>query len=113
MKNIPGLLASPLAILPARAAAMLENYRARIFNAEPPARASVAISGSTFRSYDVLHGAAVIHVSGVLVHADPYWEETAYGDLAADIALAMSDEEVRGICLMINSPGGVVSGCFD
>lgn len=72
---------------------------------------------STSRSYQVIDGIAVVPVDGSLVHKlgalHPYSGMTGYDGIHRKLTEAMSDDSVRGIMLDIDSPGGMVSGCFD
>lgn len=71
----------------------------------------------TDSGYDNLEGIAVIAVQGTLVQKlgcmRPYSGMTGYDGIRAAFLSAMSDPEVKGICLDIDSPGGEVAGCFD
>lgn len=114
MRTIPEMLSSPLALLPSAASALLERYRVASLNGLPPL-AEVGGDVIRVRPYDVIGGAAIIPIQGVLLHEDPWWFEDAmsYRDIAGMVALALSDDEVKGILFHVDSPGGVVSGCFD
>ncbi|GAB6263913.1 S49 family peptidase [Photobacterium sp. R1] len=72
---------------------------------------------SATRSYRVVEGIAVVPVSGSLVHKlgalHPYSGMTGYDGLLTKLNEAMDDPEVRGVMLDTDSPGGMVSGCFD
>ena len=67
--------------------------------------------------YDVVGGIAVIPVQGTLVQKlgslRPYSGMTGYDGIRQSFLTAVSDPEVSGICLDIDSPGGEVAGCFD
>ena len=69
------------------------------------------------RGYDVAAGVAIIQVTGTLVQKlgalRPYSGMTGYDGIRAAFSMAMADDEVRAICLDIDSPGGEVAGCFD
>ena len=43
----------------------------------------------------------------------PYSGMTGYDGIRQSFLTAISDPEVSGICLDIDSPGGEVAGCFD
>ena len=64
---------------------------------------------------NITNGVALIDVSGVLVHKSAWWGwgETSYDAIATDFVEAISRAEVNGIALMVDSPGGEVSGMFD
>lgn len=68
------------------------------------------------RPYSVRNGVLTIPVQGVLVNKFPYafggWI-TGYEYIEAAVQRGIADSNVREIVLDINSPGGLVSGCFD
>lgn len=68
--------------------------------------------------YDVIGGAAVIGVYGVLMTslgtARPWGQwATGYDGIRAALAGALDDASVRAIVLHVDSPGGVCAGLFD
>lgn len=67
--------------------------------------------------YDIVAGVAVIPVCGTLVQKlgslRPYSGMTGYDGIRQNFLMALTDPEVKAICLDIDSPGGEVSGCFD
>lgn len=69
------------------------------------------------RPYQLIDGVAVLPVTGSLVHKFGYMEPssgmTGYDGIVARVKAAIADEEVRGILLDMDSPGGEVTGCFD
>ncbi len=71
----------------------------------------------TSRSYQEVNGIAVIPISGSLVHKlgalHPYSGMTGYDGILRKLNEAMHDDDIRGVMLDIDSPGGMVSGCFD
>jgi signal peptide peptidase SppA len=71
---------------------------------------------SFLRPYNVRDGLLQIPVNGVLLNRFPYQfmqYATGYEYIQAAYNRGMDDDEVEGIALVINSPGGVVSGNFD
>lgn len=68
------------------------------------------------RPYTVRDGDLIIPVQGVLLHSFPYafgkWA-TGYDYIVAAARRGASDPNVERIILHTNSPGGLVSGCFD
>ncbi len=68
-------------------------------------------------SFRVIDGAAVIPITGTLIHrgawVGSYSGETSYEGIAAQIEAAASAPGVRGIALEIDSHGGQVAGCFE
>jgi signal peptide peptidase SppA len=69
------------------------------------------------RFYQVVNGIAVLPVSGTLVHKlggmRPFSGMTGYDGITARLRQAVSDPEVKGIMLDIDSPGGQAAGAFD
>ena len=68
------------------------------------------------RPYIVRDGILQIPIKGVLLHDFPYqlfdWA-TGYEYILAAFRRGCEDANVRGIALVIDSPGGMVAGCFD
>ena len=68
------------------------------------------------RPYNVRDGVLHIPVKGVLLHDFPYqlysWA-TGYAYLEQALQRGLDDSAVKSIAFIINSPGGMVSGCFD
>jgi len=131
MTNYPHLAQKlfnvPLAITPQKAeivmAALADRFGlARLFHADGRVVAFDDWDGdigepAQTRAYEVVAGIAVIPVTGTLVQKlgtlKPYSGMTGYDGLRACLSMAMADEDVRGIALDIDSPGGEVAGCFD
>lgn len=71
----------------------------------------------TERGYRVNEGVAVISAMGGLVHRTRLEADSSlligYNDLAADMEDALAQPEVRAIALVLDSPGGEVSGAFE
>lgn len=71
----------------------------------------------TPRFYQVRDGIAILPVTGTLVHKlgamRPFSGMTGYDGITARLEQAISDPEVRGVLLDIDSPGGQVAGAFD
>lgn len=71
---------------------------------------------SSFRPYKVVDGVLQIPVQGVLLHRFPYalgrWA-TGYAYIERALKRGLEDPAVRGIALVIDSPGGEVAGCFE
>jgi signal peptide peptidase SppA len=69
------------------------------------------------RPYTVCEGVALISIEGTLVQKlgclHPYSGMTGYDGIRALISMALEDDSVRAIVLMVDSPGGEVAGCFD
>lgn len=68
------------------------------------------------RPYNVKAGVLTVPVKGVLVNNFPFAFGsmiTGYEYIEAAVQRGVEDSNVRQIVLEINSPGGLVSGCFD
>lgn len=68
------------------------------------------------RPYKVQQGILMIPVRGVLLHGFPYQMltyATGYEYICQALRRGLDDSSVKGIALVIDSPGGMVSGCFD
>lgn len=69
-----------------------------------------------YRPYVVVDGILQIPVRGVLLNDFPYqfgsWA-TGYGYISKALERGLGDADVKGIALVINSPGGEVAGNFD
>jgi len=70
-------------------------------------------SGGQRKPYQVAGGIAIINISGVLVNEASWWDETEYGDIQQEVAMAVADDQVHGVLLRVNSPGGETSGAFE
>lgn len=104
-------LNAPLALLPAHASLLLEMLRGDVAaQITPPDGAE-----RPERRFDVVGGVAVIPVNGCLVHGQAawWWDEQSYDSIRNCLAAAVGDEAVKAIALHVNSPGGMVAGCFD
>jgi capsid assembly protease len=72
--------------------------------------------GSEIRPYVIADGVLQIPVKGVLLHDFPYaffGYATGYDYIWRAFERGMEDGSVRGIALVIDSPGGMVAGCFN
>lgn len=67
------------------------------------------------KPYAFSNGIAIIPVTGVLLNRYPYsWGgATGYGTIRSMLAVALEDPDVKGIVFDVNSPGGMVQGCFE
>ena len=74
-------------------------------------------SERTERGYRVTEGVAVISAMGGLVHRTRLEADSSlligYNDLGADLEDALAKSEVHAIALVMDSPGGEVSGAFE
>lgn len=131
MNNLPflaqRLFNTPLAITPSKAemvmAALADRFGiTKLFRASGDMLAMSELVGAEedepdYRHYDVVHGVAVIPISGTLVHKSGYMRPTCgmtgYDGIRANLSMALEDQSVQAIMLDIDSGGGEVSGCFD
>lgn len=71
---------------------------------------------ASYRPYIVKDGILHIPVKGVLLH-DFAWQlggwATGYDYIWHAFQRGMEDSAVKGIAFIVNSPGGMVAGCFD
>lgn len=69
------------------------------------------------RPYQVIDGAAILPVSGSLVHKSgnlrPFSGTTGYDGIICRAADAFADPDVKDVLLDNDTPGGEVAGCFD
>lgn len=70
---------------------------------------------SAYRPYTVANGILSIPVEGVLLNKFPWaiGYATGYEYVYQAMLRGMKDDEVKGIALLIDSPGGMVAGNFD
>lgn len=72
--------------------------------------------GHPFRPYVVTNGILQIPVQGVLLNKFSFqfgrWA-TGYQYIEKALSRGLSDPNVRGIALIVDSPGGEVAGCFE
>lgn len=71
---------------------------------------------SRFRPYLVENGVLTVPVHGILLNDFPFTffgMATGYEYIEAAVARGVSDPAVTKIVLDVNSPGGIVTGCFD
>lgn len=72
--------------------------------------------GDDLRPYVVVDGVLQIPIKGVLLNDFPYTffgMATGYDYIWRAFQRGMGDANVKGIALVIDSPGGMVAGCFD
>jgi capsid assembly protease len=65
------------------------------------------------KPYQVAEGVAIIDITGVLTNDAWWWDETEYGDIQDEVALAVEDADVTAILLRVNSPGGETDNAFE
>lgn len=109
---ISTLFGGELSLLHPVEAARLAKGKPRI--AAKAAKPSMAINdGELVMDVNIVK----IDVSGIILHKASFWESfydiTSYETLQGQIAAAIGHPKVNGILLDINSPGGMVAGCWD
>jgi signal peptide peptidase SppA len=92
----------------------------RLFGAKPlliePTKLDSAFGAR--RLYTIQDGVAIIDIAGVLANEPSLFDAilfgaTAYGQILDEVEQAVSDPEVRGILLRVNSPGGDSENAFE
>ena len=63
--------------------------------------------------YMLIDGVALIEISGGLTYRGYGWWNTTYSEIRNRFRMAIGDERVSRIVLLIDSPGGEVGGVFD
>lgn len=96
------------------------NEVLRLFGAKPLLieAAKLDAAYAARRPYALEGGVAVIDIAGVLANEPSLFDAivycaTAYGQILDEVEQAVSDPEVRGILLRVNSPGGDSDGAFE
>lgn len=106
----------PLLLHPARAIE-LARFVSEREGIEVTARDEGSTPPGRDRPYEVIEGIARLPIEGTLVHKSGWMDAlsglTGYNSIRAMLDQALADQEVRGIALMVNSPGGEVAGMFD
>lgn len=81
---------------------------------------AAAMFGGDFASgggkqFPFQNGVAVIPVTGMLLNRFPYAFSfaTGYNAIRSMMTAAVADPDVKGIAFDVNSPGGMVQGCFE
>ena len=76
--------------------------------------AKVAAQESPVKGYDVIDGAAIITIDGIISKKRTFWSYFFGGSASSEVAqlfsAAMADPAVESILLDIDSPGGTVDG---
>lgn len=97
----------------------LEDASGQILTGEKMRMSADAYSANRDRErpFQLIDGAAVLPVSGSLVHKSgnlqPYSGTTGYDGIIARAQDAFADPVVKGVALDCDTPGGEVAGCFD
>ena len=94
-----------------------ENIKRAIELREEPQAFLFEPDATERKPYAVVDGVAVIEIGGVLVHQEDwlsFWlGETGYDRIRGAFDMALTDPSAQAIVFHVNSPGGVVAGCFD
>lgn len=119
-------LGSPLMIEPGKALMIAQAFGSRVTGSDvhlPDFEAGILRDRlrDRYDPHEVLPrtetGVAIIEVEGTLVDKGAYIGqssgETSYEGLAAQIAEARTSNSVRAVAIEVDSPGGLVDGCFE
>lgn len=71
---------------------------------------------ASYKLFDEQDGIAIIPITGTLMKnwgLDPYSGSTGYDGIKMKLMAAMEDDSINAIYLDVDSPGGMVAGCFD
>lgn len=82
----------------------------------PRATGFGVVGGDERRPYDMLDGGiALVTISGTLMANSDYFSrrQTGYESIEARMDAAMTDPDVLGVALLIDSHGGEAAGCFE
>ena len=105
----------PLALLPRETEKIL---RALEMGGEVPHSLVIETENDApFRPYDLVDGIAIVPINGILVQEETFFSsffgEMGYDRIHAAFDQAVVDPDAKAIALHVNSPGGMVAGCFD
>jgi signal peptide peptidase SppA len=109
-------IGQPLLIHPQMGEALIGGYMSGAIDARPPTMEVIPVTAS---HANIAAGGniAVINISGPLVNrpvpgmCDP--GPMSYVEIRSAFDAAMADDSVSAIVMRIDSPGGMVSGCFE
>jgi signal peptide peptidase SppA len=105
----------PLALLPGETEKILRALELRAETA--PQSLVIESENRAYPPYELTKGIAVIPINGILVHEEewfsPFIGEMGYDRIRAVFDHALADPEAKAIALHVNSPGGILAGCFD
>jgi signal peptide peptidase SppA len=114
MRVIESVLSEPWAILPSSFNGILQAYFASLDGPKVKFDSKVDKGPDWLRANQ---STAIIPISGPLVKGSSFFTEmlgaTNYSAIKKAIQSALIDEKVKRIILVIDSPGGQVSGCFE
>ncbi len=75
------------------------------------ARVPLTQRDGQWQRYGIVTGVAVLSVEGPLMQRGGWWD--GYDSVCETARAAFSDPNARAVMLKLNSPGGVVAGCFE
>lgn len=102
-----------LAILPSHARSFAAQKIERVSQeARTPRIEDGEVVETDGGTYVLRNGVGIISIVGPIVQYGGWWYD-GHCSIQARIARALSDPRASAIVLEINSPGGVVAGCFD
>lgn len=92
--------------------ALAEEHLRRVYDVSPRAFLDLLLADLAPRTYRVVDGVAVVDVMGPLDQRGGFWWD-GYDSVSERVSAALADRDVQAVVLAIDSPGGVVAGCFD
>ena len=107
------LFNAPLALAPAQAR-LMEHLL--LHGGDAAALLGTESQRNARTPYDLVQGVAVVGVQGLLLDGSDdcwWWGGTTYEEIRRALLAAMADPAAGAVALLVNSPGGTVSGCFD
>lgn len=115
MHNRLAALCAPWAIAPLALQALQASVHHQMIHGLAAAPGDPPSSDPDRRIMSVRDGVAIIPINGVLYRADDYdWQygmgASTYARIAIDVQAALDAPEVHAILLVVDSPGGQVSG---
>jgi signal peptide peptidase SppA len=110
---------APLMIQPDKAEAILSVLMPHFAGeVEGPPKPSADIEGTDRKPYKLTRGGiALVPVMGTLVRRGSYLDAVSglqsYDSILGQVRTAARDDDVKGVLLQVDSPGGEVAGLFD
>lgn len=92
--------------------ALAEEHLRRVYDSSPRAFLDLLFADLAPRTYRVVDGVAVVDVMGPLDQRGGFFWD-GYDSVSERVSAALADRDVQAVVLAIDSPGGVVAGCFD
>ena len=92
--------------------ALAEEHLRRVYDVAPRTFLDLLLADLAPRTYRVVDGVAVVDVWGPLDQRGGFFWD-GYDSVSERVSAALADRDVQAVVLAIDSPGGVVAGCFD